>query len=82
MNNVNDGKEKEHYKRVRHRRHRPGFIIRLILGNDLFEIISMDCRVSNAKAKRVLGWKPEFPSYREGLAETIPGMKERKNYFE
>eukprot|EP00892_Ulva_mutabilis_P002945 jgi/Ulvmu1/12651/UM094_0007.1 len=26
-------------------------------------------RVSNAKAKRVLGWKPLFPSYREGLAQ-------------
>jgi nucleoside-diphosphate-sugar epimerase len=24
--------------------------------------------VSNAKAEGELGWKPEFPSYREGLA--------------
>jgi nucleoside-diphosphate-sugar epimerase len=24
-------------------------------------------RVANGKAKRVLGWKPEFPTYREGL---------------
>jgi len=25
-------------------------------------------RVANGKAKRVLGWKPRYPSYREGLA--------------
>jgi nucleoside-diphosphate-sugar epimerase len=25
-------------------------------------------RVSNAKAKRILGWKPHFPDYRSGLA--------------
>ena len=25
-------------------------------------------RVANGKAKRVLGWKPAFPTYREGLA--------------
>ena len=25
-------------------------------------------RVANAKAKRVLGWQPRFPTYREGLA--------------
>jgi len=24
-------------------------------------------RVANGKAKRVLGWKPLYPSYREGL---------------
>jgi len=33
-------------------------------------------RVANGKAKRVLGWKPAFPTYREGLralkASTIP----------
>ena len=33
-------------------------------------------RVANGKAKRVLGWKPAFPTYREGLralsASTMP----------
>ncbi len=24
-------------------------------------------RVSNAKAKRALGWRPRYPTYREGL---------------
>ena len=25
-------------------------------------------RVANGKAKRVLGWQPKYPTYREGLA--------------
>ena len=29
-------------------------------------------RVANGKAKRVLGWKPIYPSYREGLAALLP----------
>jgi nucleoside-diphosphate-sugar epimerase len=28
-------------------------------------------RVSNAKAKRTLGWRPRYPTYREGLAALI-----------
>ncbi len=28
-------------------------------------------RVANGKAKRVLGWQPEYPTYREGLAALI-----------
>ena len=28
-------------------------------------------RVSNGKAKRVLGWRPTFPTYREGLAAIL-----------
>jgi len=62
--------------------HIPAFIIRLVLGKDFFEVIRMNCRVSNAKAKRLLDWKPEYPSYQEGLQETIQEMKEKKNYFE
>jgi nucleoside-diphosphate-sugar epimerase len=30
--------------------------------------------VSNAKARRELGWAPAFPTYREGLAE-LPGAR-------
>ncbi len=31
----------------------PGFIIELILGKDFYEIIRMNCKVSNEKAKRI-----------------------------
>src|SRR5206468_635335 len=27
--------------------------------------------ISNARAKRELGWTPQFPSYREGLAQVV-----------
>jgi nucleoside-diphosphate-sugar epimerase len=30
-------------------------------------------RVANGKAKRVLGWRPYYPSYREGLAALLAG---------
>ena len=53
----------------------PGFIIKAVIGGDLYEIIKMDCRVSNAKAKRHLHWKPEYPSYKEGLKAVIQEIK-------
>ena len=28
-------------------------------------------RVANGKAKRVLGWRPAFPTYREGLRAIV-----------
>ena len=30
-------------------------------------------RVSNARAKAALGWRPLYPSYREGLAAVLAG---------
>lgn len=62
--------------------HIPSFIIRLVLGKDFYEIIRMNCIVSNEKAKRMLDWKPEYPSFKEGLEATIKEMRECKNYFE
>ncbi|MEN8247599.1 MAG: NAD(P)-dependent oxidoreductase [Bacteroidota bacterium] len=62
--------------------HIPGFIFSLILGKDFYEIIKMNCIVSNVKAKRILGWHPEFPSYKEGLKNVLAEMKEGKNYFD
>jgi 2-alkyl-3-oxoalkanoate reductase len=61
--------------------HIPGFVVRLVLGKDFYEIVRMNCRVSNAKAKKILDWHPEFPSYENGLAVTIKEMKEKRNYF-
>ena len=61
--------------------HIPALIIRLILGKDFYEIIRLNCKVSNQKAKKLLDWKPEYPSYKEGLEMTIKEMKEKNNYF-
>ena len=61
--------------------HIPGFIFRLIVGKDFYEVIRMNCKVSNEKAKRILGWQPQFPSYKEGLKETIRQIREEKQYL-
>jgi nucleoside-diphosphate-sugar epimerase len=55
--------------------HIPAFIIRLVLGKDFYEVIRMNCKVSNAKAKRILDWQPQYPAYKEGLEATIKEMK-------
>jgi nucleoside-diphosphate-sugar epimerase len=49
----------------------PGFVIRIVLGKLMYETITMNCRVSNAKAKKCLGWKPKYPTYRQGLPVAI-----------
>jgi nucleoside-diphosphate-sugar epimerase len=62
--------------------HLPACIIRMALGNDFYQVIRMNCKVSNAKAKRMLDWHPQYPSYMEGLEATIMEMKEKTNYFD
>lgn len=59
----------------------PGFIIKMVLGKDMYKIIKMNCKVSNHKAKKLLGWQPQFPSYKEGLKETIREINSKRNYF-
>jgi nucleoside-diphosphate-sugar epimerase len=49
----------------------PRIMARLIMGKLLLETMGIDCVVSNAKLKRVLGWKPKYPSYRDGLPSAI-----------
>ena len=59
--------------------HIPAFIIKLVLGNDFYQVIRLNCKVSNSKAKNILGWEPQYPSYKEGLQKTIKEIKENKN---
>lgn len=49
----------------------PAFVARIVLGKLMVETITMDCRVSNARAKEILGWKLAYPTYREGLPATV-----------
>ncbi|MBP7507570.1 MAG: NAD(P)-dependent oxidoreductase [Prolixibacteraceae bacterium] len=58
--------------------HVPLFILKLVIGNEFLSIIQMNCKVSNEKAKRILGWKPVFPSYREGLKAVVEEIKASK----
>jgi nucleoside-diphosphate-sugar epimerase len=65
----------------KHPGHIPSFIFKLIFGKDFYEIVRMNCIVSNEKAKKMLDWQLEYPSYKEGLVATIKEIKENKNYF-
>ncbi|MFX1555499.1 MAG: NAD-dependent epimerase/dehydratase family protein, partial [Promethearchaeota archaeon] len=49
----------------------PRFIARIVLGKTMYETVTMNCRVSNARAKNQLNWKLKYPTYREGLPPTI-----------
>ncbi|MGD9664006.1 MAG: SDR family NAD(P)-dependent oxidoreductase [Novosphingobium sp.] len=35
-------------------------------------------RVANGKARRVLGWRPAYPTFREGLAACLPAFTQQK----
>ena len=54
----------------------PAFILRIVLGKDFYEIIKMNCKVSNEKAKKLLDWKPEYPSCKEGLEKVITEIEQ------
>jgi nucleoside-diphosphate-sugar epimerase len=62
--------------------HLPGFLVKLVIGPDLYEVVSMNCIASNEKAKKILNWHPEFPSYKEGLLKVIEEIREGPNYFD
>jgi len=49
----------------------PAFVIRIVMGKLIYQTVTMNCRVKNAKAKEYLDWKLKYPTYREGLPATI-----------
>ncbi len=49
----------------------PKFILRLVIGKHIFNTLTMNTKVSNELIKKELGWKPKYPSYREGLRTLI-----------
>ena len=53
----------------------PGFIIRIVAGKLIYETATMNCRVSNAKAKNYLDWRLTYPTYREGLPAAIGAIE-------
>jgi nucleoside-diphosphate-sugar epimerase len=53
----------------------PGFLTRLVMGKTLYETITMNCRVSNEKAKNELGWQLNYPTYREGIPAAIEDIE-------
>ncbi|MHA2025926.1 MAG: NAD-dependent epimerase/dehydratase family protein [Candidatus Thorarchaeota archaeon] len=55
----------------------PRIMARIVMGKLLLETMAIDCVVSNAKLKRVLGWEPKYPSYREGLPVAIKALESK-----
>ena len=53
----------------------PRILARIIMGKLLLETMGIDCIVSNAKLKEVLGWELKYPSYREGLPAAIEALQ-------
>ena len=55
----------------------PKWVGRIMLGSVLLEALTMTQRVRNTKAKRELGWKPKYPTYKEGLPAVIRELEGR-----
>jgi len=51
--------------------HSPAFLNRTMVGKTQSELLGMAVEASNAKAKEKLGWTPKYPSYREGIDQTL-----------
>ena len=51
-------------------KHVPKLFVRLAVGKLPFQTITMNCKVSNEKAKNILNWRPKF-SYKEGINKTL-----------
>ncbi|MEV6106256.1 NAD(P)-dependent oxidoreductase [Streptomyces sp. NPDC051940] len=54
-------------------RHVPAWLGRLLAGPFAVAMMTESRGASNAKAKRELGWKPEYGSWREGFAVVLKG---------
>ena len=53
----------------------PSFMVRLAMGRRIYETVTMNCRVSNNKAKTILDWSLKYPGYREGLPAAINAIE-------
>jgi nucleoside-diphosphate-sugar epimerase len=49
----------------------PVALARLIAGRNAVDAVVRSARSSNAKIKRELGWKPRYPTAREGVADAV-----------
>jgi 2-alkyl-3-oxoalkanoate reductase len=52
-------------------RHVPVWLARLMLGGHVVDSLTTSMHTSNARIRRELGWAPQYPTYREGIAATI-----------
>lgn len=52
----------------------PVALARLVAGRNAVDAIVRSARSSNAKIKRELGWRPEFPNARAGIAASVASL--------
>ena len=52
----------------------PTALVRMIAGANAVDALVRSARSSNEKIKRELGWKPRFPTAREGVPDAIAGL--------
>jgi nucleoside-diphosphate-sugar epimerase len=51
--------------------HSPAFLNRMSVGKTQAALLDTSVQASSAKAKEKLGWTPKYPSYHEGLDQTL-----------
>ena len=54
----------------------PVWLARLLAGKAAVDTMTASMRTTNAAFVRDVGWKPRYPTYREGLAEVIRSWRE------
>ena len=52
----------------------PPWLIGLLIGAPLVQSLTSSCRVSNEKARRVLGWSPQYASLEAGLPSVLADL--------
>jgi nucleoside-diphosphate-sugar epimerase len=55
--------------------HLPRFMARLALGQEMEAAYSSSLRCRNDRSKQALGWKPQYPTFRDGYVEVLPKLQ-------
>jgi len=56
----------------------PPFLAKLAISPDIVKVLRSSARVKNGRAKETLGWKPGYPTYREGFRQAIELWREHR----
>ncbi|HEY3267076.1 MAG TPA: NAD(P)-dependent oxidoreductase [Armatimonadota bacterium] len=52
------------------------FLAKLALGGDMVDLLIASRRISNSRAKERLGWRPAYPTFRDGFTAELPRMQQ------
>jgi nucleoside-diphosphate-sugar epimerase len=58
-------------------RHIPAWLARLIAGGTAVRFFTASTRTTNARLRRDFAWKPQYPTYREGLDQIFAAWKSK-----